>query len=96
MEATLKAPAKAILQAVEVTAVVDEKHNLQLDAPLPGSITGRVRVIVLAPEIEYDHSDLTEEQWLRAASVLQAQDFEDDPADDIYILKDGKPIREQA
>ncbi|MDQ3813581.1 MAG: hypothetical protein M3347_06485 [Armatimonadota bacterium] len=42
--------------------------------------------------VEYDHSELTEEEWLRAASIWQAEDFADEPG--IYTLKDGKPFRE--
>jgi len=91
---------KAVLQAVEVTATVTDSRHLQLDTPLPGALQGRVRVIVLtqpAPQaaVEYDMSELTEEEWLRAASVLQAQDFEDAPPGDIYTIKDGRPFREQ-
>lgn len=44
MEATIEM-AHAVFQAVEMTAVVDEKHNLQLNGPVPAGIAGNVRVI---------------------------------------------------
>lgn len=101
MEATIEKVenAQAILQAVEVTATIDEKHHLQLDAPLPEGLTGRVRVIVIAQaatngataKVEYDTSELTEAEWLRAASIWHAEDFADEP--DLYTIEDGQPFR---
>ena len=47
-----------------------------------------MRVIVLFPESE----DLDEREWLQAASKNEVFDFLNDPDEDIYSLKDGKPL----
>ena len=102
---------KPVEQRFEVTAVVDENHQLRLDAPLPDGLAGRVRVVIeslpvqpngtakpsqAATPVEYDTSEITDEEWHRAVSFWQAADFDDDPKDDFYTIKDGKPVREKA
>lgn len=95
---------RPVNQRLEVMAVV-ENHQLRLDAPLPDGLSGRVRVFIeslpvptngttksiqAAGPVEYDTSDLTEEEWLRAASFWHAEDFADEP--DIYTWEDGIPF----
>lgn len=41
--------------------------------------------------IEVVGTELTEQQWLRAAVTNPAFDFLHDPAEDIYTPSDGKP-----
>lgn len=74
---------------VEIGGTVDEQGQLHLDAPMLSINPGRVRVI-LVPE----QDDIDEQDWLRAAARSQVFDFLDDPAEDIYTAKDGKPFRE--
>jgi hypothetical protein len=77
------------MTAVEITGIVDENHQLKLDAPLP--ITGPipVRVIVL-----YAPGEIDENLWLQAAASNPAFEFLNDPKEDIYTLADGKPVQE--
>ena len=42
------------VRAIETTGVIDEKRQLRLDTPLPVASLGRVRIIVLFPEEEYE------------------------------------------
>jgi len=78
---------EAMARALEVTGEIDENHRLRLHAPIPLHGPRRVRVIILFP----DEDDVTEGEWLRAASTNPALDFLRSPAEDIYTLEDGKP-----
>jgi hypothetical protein len=79
------------LKAIEIQGAIDEQHRLHLDAHLPDAAPGPVRVLVLMPEPD----DITEAEWLRAATVNPAFDFLNDPAEDVYSLADGKPFHDQ-
>jgi hypothetical protein len=80
------------LTAIEVTGIVNDDHQLQLDAPLPISGPKRVRVIVLYSENdEWDEND-----WIRAAASNPAFADLNDPAEDIYSLADGRPFDTEA
>jgi len=70
--------------------MIDEKRQLRLDTPLPVAGPGRVRIIVLFPEEEYD--EISESEWLRAAATNAAFDFLKEPEEDIYTLADGRPF----
>ncbi len=76
------------LTAVEMTGLVNERRQLQLDNPLPIEGPRRVRVIVLYPATD----EISEEEWLHAAARNPAFDFLADPEEDIYTLNDGKPF----
>ena len=78
-------------RAIERTGVVDAKHQIVLDEPLPIAQATRVRVIVLFP----DDTEIDEAEWLRAAATNPAFDFLRDPAEDIYTVEDGKPFHDQ-
>ena len=62
--------------------VLDEPYDLPSNAPL------MVTVLPMSPDID------SEENWLRAAAGSSAFAFLADPAEDIYTLKDGKPLRD--
>ena len=80
------------LTAIEVTGMVNEHHELQLDDVLPILGPKRVRVIVLySPVDEWDESE-----WLQAATINPAFDYLRDPEEDIYTLVDGKPYHDEA
>jgi hypothetical protein len=79
------------MQAIETTGVVDEQHQLRLDAPLPIPGASRVRVIVLWP----GPAELNEADWLRAAPANPAFDFLKEVAEDLYTVHDGKPFQHQ-
>lgn len=79
------------LTAIEVTGVVDEKHQLRLDELLPISGPQRVRVIVLYPlSQEYD-----ENEWRYSAARNPAFADLASPEEDIYSLADGKPFNDE-
>ena len=80
------------LRAIETTGTVDRDRRLVLDAPLPIVGPSRVRVIILVTDEEVD---ITEQEWLRAASVNPAFEFLSDSEEDIYTLADGKPFDDQ-
>jgi hypothetical protein len=82
---------ETMFTAIETTGVVDDAHQLRLDAELPIDGPRRVRVIVLYPE-----DDLDEMMWLKAASVNPAFESLNDPKEDIYSLLDGKPYDDEA
>ncbi len=77
--------------AVEVTGIIDEHQQLQLDTVLPITGPKRVRVLVL-----YAEDDETgEAQWLQAAAKNDAFDILRDVEEDIYSLNDGKPFHDE-
>jgi hypothetical protein len=80
-----------MMKAIETTGIVDERHQLVLDEPLPIVGPSRVRVIILVPE----GADIQEKDWLRSAAANEAFDFLKEPEEDIYTLTDGKPFRDQ-
>lgn len=83
---------EATMTAIELTGTVDERHQLQLDDPLPISGPKRVRVIVLySPTDEWD-----ENEWLQAAARNSAFAVLHDAEEDVYSLSDGSPFRDEA
>lgn len=76
-----------MLTAIETTATIGANRQLTLDEDLPENVSAKVRVIVL-----FDEDDLSEKDWLKAASKNDAFNFLNDEAEDIYTLEDGKPL----
>ena len=76
------------MTAVELTGTIDEHNQLHLDEKLPFTGPKRVRVIILTTVEE----EISEEEWLKAASKNPAFHFLHDAGEDIYTLDDGKPI----
>jgi len=79
------------MSAFEMTGVIDKHQRLQLDGVLPISGPRRVRVLVLCS----DSDDLSESEWLYAASHNPAFADLNDPHEDIYTMADGKPFHDQ-
>lgn len=77
------------MHAIETTGMIDEKSQLRLDTPLPIVGPSRVRVIVLFTE---EHKEISESEWLYAASTNPALSFLKEPEEDIYTLSDGRPF----
>ncbi len=82
---------EATMTAIEVTGMIDEHRQLQLDGALPVSGPMRVRVIVLYPI----HDEWDEAEWLQAAARNPAFDVLKDPREDVYTLADGEPFDDQ-
>jgi hypothetical protein len=78
-----------MLTAIETTGTINTNHQIILDEELPISEKSRVRVIVLFDE---SSSDISEKEWLKAASRNEAFDFLNDETEDIYTLADGKQL----
>jgi hypothetical protein len=78
-------------RAIERVGIVDARHQLVLDEPLPIAEATRVRVIVLFA----DDTEIGEEEWLHAATTNPSFEFLKDPAEDIYTIEDGKPFHDQ-
>ena len=83
---------EATLRAIETTGIADQEHRLVLDAPLPIAEQSRVRVIILITE---EQAEISEQEWLRAASMNPAFAFLNDSEEDLYTLSDGKPFDDQ-
>ena len=81
------------MTAIEMTGMVDENHQLQLDGILPFAGPKRVRVIVLSPLTEIA-DELSDVEWLKASLNNPAFEYLRDPEEDIYTIKDGKPFYE--
>lgn len=79
-----------MLTAIETTGTISANRQLTLDEDLPENVSAKVRVIVLFAE-----DDLSEKDWLKAASNNDAFDFLNDEAEDIYTLEDGKPVKDE-
>ena len=80
------------MTAIELTGSVDESHHLQLDSLLPIRGPKRVRVIILYPLDD----ELSETEWLKAATTNPIFDALDDPEENIYSLTDGRPFLDEA
>lgn len=80
-----------MLTAIETTGTINANHQIVLDEELPSNAPSRVRVIVLYDDAE----DFGEREWLKAASKNEVFDFLNDETEDIYTLKDGKPLQNE-
>ncbi len=78
-----------MLTAIETTGTINANRQITLDEEPPGNAPNRVRVIVLYDE---DAENFSEKEWLKAASKNEVFDFLNDETEDIYTLKDGKPL----
>ena len=77
-----------MLTAIETTGTIEQSGRITIDEAFSVNAPTSVRVIVLFPETE----DLSENEWLQAASKKDAFDFLNDFEEDIYSLADGKPL----
>jgi hypothetical protein len=77
-----------MLTAIETTGTIERNGKIVIDETFSVDAPTYVRVIVLFPEDE----DVSEKEWMKAASNNEAFDFLNDPEEDIYSLADGKPV----
>ncbi len=77
-----------MLTAIETTGTIQQNGRIVIDETFVVDEPTSVRVIVLFPDSE----DLSETDWIQAASKNEAFEFLNDPVEDIYTLEDGKPI----
>lgn len=83
---------KSVIKAIETTGRIIRGDNILLDEQLPVLPQAKVRIIILVPE--YEDDDISEIEWLRAASKNPVYDFLKEPEEDIYTLADGKPFND--
>lgn len=77
------------MKAEETYAIVDDKGLLHLEKPL-NIKNKKVKLIVLAPE-----DDISDQEWMKFLSTNPSFDFLNDPEEDIYTIKDGKPYNSE-
>lgn len=82
---------ESVMQAIEVTGMIDAEHHLILDEQLTLEGPTRVRVVILAPKDE----EIREKEWLYAAAMNPAFDSLKDASEDIYSLADGRPFHDK-
>lgn len=75
------------MKALEIKAKTDKEGRLQIEQDLKQANLS-VRVLILIDEENEDE----EVQWLEALSKNPSFDFLNDPDENIYTLKDGKPL----
>jgi hypothetical protein len=77
------------MKAIEIKSKTDKAGRLKIDYKLDKS-EQNVRVLIL---LDDDISEQDEEKlWLYSISKNPAFDFLNEPAEDIYSLKDGEPL----
>ncbi len=74
------------MQAIEISAQVDQFGNLHLLNPLRLR-SQKVRLIILVPQAD----EISEEDWAYAIKNPAFQ-FLNEPEEDIYTIHDGQPI----
>ena len=77
------------MKAIEIRSKTDGHGNLRIDYPL-NKKDSNVRVIILLDDDYINPHD--EKFWLKSISKNPAFDFLNDPAEDIYSIKDGEPL----
>lgn len=78
------------MKAIEIHSETDQDGVLKISYKLNKS-NSKVRVLILFEEI--NESD-EEKLWIDSISKNSAFDFLNDPAEDIYSIKDGEPFHD--
>ena len=78
------------MKAIETIGEIDKKGFLRINHPFE-TRDKKVKVIVLMSEDENLEDERT---WLSAISDNPAFDFLNEPEEDIYSIKDGKPFND--
>ncbi len=79
------------IKAIEATGIINSKHQLILDNPLPITGPAKVRIIILLPE----ETEPSEQELYQAAASNPAFDFLKEPEEDIYSATDGRPFNDK-
>jgi hypothetical protein len=74
------------MKAIEIIATANEKGKIEVQLS-DKYINKKVRMIILSED------ELEEDEWLQAITDNPTFDFLNEPSEDIYSLKDGKPFR---
>lgn len=79
------------MKAIEINSKTDKYGNLKIEYPL-NKKNRNVRVLILLDDDYINPED--EKFWLQSISKNPAFDFLNDPAEEIYSLKDGEPFND--
>jgi hypothetical protein len=79
------------VKAIEINSKTDKTGHLRINYKLdrPGR---NVRILILLDDEKNEGED--EKLWLKSISDNPAFNFLNDPAEDIYSLKDGEPFND--
>ena len=77
------------MKAIETTGTFQKTGLLKLDKSIAIKGNKKVRVIILYN----DDYDISEKEWLNSVSKNPDFNFLNEPEEDIYSLKDGKPLK---
>lgn len=75
------------MRAIEINANTDQSGHLKIDYVL-NRANRNVRVLILLEDDTYQQEE--ENLWMNAISNNPAFDYLNDPAEDVYSLKDGE------
>jgi hypothetical protein len=76
------------MKAIEITSKTDKFGHLKIDYQI-NKPERNVRVLILL-EDEYEQEE--EKLWMNSISKNHSFDFLNEPAEDVYSLKDGEPL----
>ncbi len=79
------------MRAIEINSKTDKAGHLKIDYKLNQS-ERNVRVLILLDDDSYQQEE--EKLWMNSISKNPSFDFLNEPAEDIYSLKDGEPIND--
>jgi hypothetical protein len=74
------------MNAIEIETKANDQGKIEVQLS-EKYINKKVRIIILTED------ELEEDEWLHAIAENPAFDFLNEPSEDIYSLKDGKPFR---
>ncbi len=78
------------MKAIETTGTIEDQYHLHVDHPLPFQGPRRVKVIILAEEM----NEIQEREWLKMAGQSPSFEFLKEACEEIYTLDDGKPYHD--
>lgn len=78
------------MRAIEIQSKTDKNGHLRVDYQLDKS-NSNVRILILVDD-SYDENE--EKIWMDSITSNPAFDFLNDPAEDIYSIKDGDPFND--
>lgn len=79
------------MKAIEINSKTDKSGHLKIDYKLNKS-NKKVRILILLDDDIYEQDE--EKLWMDSISKNPSFDFLNDPAEDIYTLKDGEPFND--
>ncbi len=80
------------MKAFDITGTIENAERLKLDKPIPIPLNEKVRLIVLVAD---NGDEISELEWLKAASSNPAFEFLNNANEDIYSPNDGQPFNDK-